>query len=62
MAFGIICDRCGQVCDFKNGDVAYEVRLYKTKDIQHSTLDKANVFVCLNCQIKLNKFLNNEKV
>ena len=58
MAFGIICDRCGKICDFKDDDVAYEIRLYKIKNIQHSTLDKSDIFICSDCQDKLYKFLN----
>ena len=59
MAFGIICDRCGEICNFKKGESAYELRLYKASDIQHSSLTKSDVYLCYECKKKLDQFLND---
>ena len=64
MAFGIICDRCGEICHGEDGDTkAYEIQIDAIKGVDSSRKRiQRDIHLCCDCRQDLNKFLNNKKV
>lgn len=59
MAFGIICDKCGEICRWEGGKIkAYEMQIDAIMGIDSSRERvKRDIHLCCDCKQKLDKFL-----
>ena len=63
MAFGIICDKCGDICSVSEGGKikAYEIQIDSIHYIDNSrTRERKDLHLCCDCKQEFEKFLQKK--